>query len=475
MGLLEQLTAYIAEDIYPLHMPGHKRHPGAAPFSDSYAIDITEIDGFDNLHDAAGVLADNMARAARLWGSRRAFYLVNGSTGGLLAGITACTRRGDRVLVARNCHRAVYNALALNGLRPVYLLPDMDTSFEIAGSVSPDRVERALTAHPDIRLVVVTSPTYEGVLSDIPAIAAAAHRHGARLLVDEAHGAHLGLAEGFPAGSVTGGADIVVQSLHKTLPALTQTGLLHVMGDRVDGDEVARQLAVFETSSPSYPLMASISACVSRLETERACLFAAYWERLERFDKRIRGLRRLRVLCHGADTSTSHAFYGFDPGKLVISCRGTGLTGIQLAARLRTNDRLETEMAMADYVLAMTSICDSDEGFDRLADALCAIDAELSAVPAPEPLVPLVLPPLRCFIDDALAAPGRLVPPADAIGGISREYVWAYPPGIPLLVPGEEITPEWLSLFSRLTAAGITLKSTCGRLPEQLEILCGEY
>lgn len=471
MGLPEKLTAYAAGDTYPLHMPGHKRRPEAATFADPFAIDITEIDGFDNLHDASGVLADEMARAARLWGSRRAFYLVNGSTGGLLAGIAACVRRGDRVLVARGCHRAVYNAIALNGLRPVYLLPEIDRSFGISGSLSPAGVEQALTAHPDIRLVIVTFPTYEGVLSDIPALAAAAHRHGARLLVDEAHGAHLGLAAGFPASAVTGGADIVVQSLHKTLPALTQTGLLHIASDRVDGDEVARQLAIFETSSPSYPLMAGISACVSRLEAERESLFAAYRARLERLDERIRGLLHLRVLCHGADEPAHHAFYGFDPGKLVISCRGTGLTGVELAALLRSRYHLETEMAMADYLLAMTSICDSDEGFDRLAAALRDIDRELTAAPEPLPLPPLLLPPARCSPDDALDAAGRLAPLSGCAGSVSREYVWAYPPGIPLLVPGEEVTPDLLALFDRLTRAGVALKSTRGRVPERLEIL----
>lgn len=471
MGLPEQLAAYAAGDTYPLHMPGHKRRPDAAAFADPYAIDITEIDEFDNLHDAHGVLADEMARAARLWGSRRAFYLVNGSTGGLLAGITACVRRGDRVLVARNAHRAVYHALALNGLRPVYALPAMDESFGIAGSLSPDAVEQALAAHPDVRLVIVTSPTYDGVLSDIPALAAAAHRHGARLLVDEAHGAHLGLAEGFPPSAVTGGADVVVQSVHKTLPSLTQTALLHVASDRVDADEVARQLAIFQTSSPSYPLMASIAACVARLEAERVPLFAAYRARLDRFDQRIRTLRHLRALCHGADSPTHHAFAGFDPGKLVISCRGTALTGGQLADRLRRDFRLEAEMASTDYVLAMTSVCDSDDGFDRLAEALLAIDQTLTTAAAKATRPPLLIPPAVCPIGEALDAPGQLTPLADSAGGVSREYVWAYPPGIPLLTPGERITPALLALFDQMTRAGVALHSTRAEMPHRLEIL----
>lgn len=471
MNLLDQLTAHAAGGAYPFHMPGHKRRPEAA-FPDPYTIDITETDGFDNLHDAHGILAEEMARAAFLWGSRRTFFLVGGSTCGNLAGITACTRRGDRVLVGRGAHKSVYNALRLNGLRPTYLLPEEDAAFGISGSLSPAAVERALKAQPDIRLVAVTSPTYEGVLSDIPAIAQAAHRQGALLMVDEAHGAHLGLAEGFPAGSLSGGADIVVQSLHKTLPALTQTALLHIGSERVEADAVAEQLAVFETSSPSYPLMASIAACVSLLERERAPLFAAYRDRLRRFDEAVRALRSLRVLCHGADSLSRHpAFAGFDPGKLVISCRGTGLTGPALAGRLRWKYRLEPEMAAGDYVLCMTSISDTDEGFGRLAAALLEIDAALKSADAPPPPPPLALPPSACPMEEALAQAGRPTPLEACAGGISREFVWAYPPGIPLLTPGEVVTSALLDEFVRLTAAGVSLKSTRGGLPDTLELV----
>ena len=169
MNLLSRLEAYARDGAYPFHMPGHKRQPEMAAFADPFALDITEIDGFDNLHDAHGVLADEMARAAALWGSRRTFFLVGGSTSGILAGIAAGARRGDRVLVARAAHKSVYNALMLNGLRPTYLLPEADDAFGISGSLSPAAVEQALSRQPDIRLVVVTSPTYEGVLSDIPA------------------------------------------------------------------------------------------------------------------------------------------------------------------------------------------------------------------------------------------------------------------------------------------------------------------
>lgn len=474
MDLSKRLAGYAAGDVYPFHMPGHKRNPAFAAFVHPYELDITEIDGFDNLHDAHGLLAGGMARAAALWGSRRAFYLVGGSTCGILAGIAAVTRRGDRVLVARGSHRSVYNALMLGDLRPAYLLPAADPATGITGALSPDSVEQALKKQPDVRLVVVTSPTYEGVISDIAGIADTVHRYGALLLVDEAHGAHLGLAGGFPSSSVQAGADIVVQSLHKTLPSLTQTALLHIGSGRVDGDEVARQLAVFETSSPSYPLMASIDACVSLLEREREALFSAYRARLETFDRQILPLRHLKVPGHGGDPLSAHpTFFGLDPGKLILSCRGTSLTGPRLASLLRETYHLEMEMAMGDYALAMTSICDTGEGFGRLAAALLDIDGQLTRQSLPPAPAAYPLPPARLLMQEALALPGRMHPLPSCAGGISREFVWAYPPGIPLLVPGEEVTPSLLELFDGMTSAGVALKSTRGQMPHALELAEG--
>ncbi len=472
MTLEERLCRCRDSGVYPLHMPGHKRNTALLPTDNPYGLDITEIDGFDDLHEAEGILAEGMRRAARLYGSGRSFYLVNGSTGGLLAGIAACTAPGDTVLVARNCHRAVYHALALRGLRPVYLLPPVDEDFGIAGSLPPEVVERALTKHPESRLVVVTSPTYEGVLSDIAAIAAIAHRRGIPLLVDEAHGAHLGFSPLFPGGAVRAGADLVIQSLHKTLPALTQTALLHVSGERVDGERVRRALAVFETSSPSYLLMASADRCIRLLETEGESLFAAYEARLCAFDRRMEGLRRLRVLGKGRDHADAHpAIAALDPGKLVISARGTALTGPALMRLLREEYGLELEMAAGDYAVAMTSICDTDEGFGRLATALEALDRQMRELP-PSEAVPMpdrvetVLP-----IGEAENRPAAARPLRESAGRVAAEYVWVYPPGIPLLAPGERVPPAFPAELERLTAAGLRVRSTHGCLPESLFVV----
>ena len=431
---VEQTLRTLANDTYPFHMPGHKRNPAFAFCEHPIALDTTEVTGSDNLHDAHGILADSMALAARLVGARRSFLLVGGATAGLLAGISASVRRGDTVLVARNCHRAVAHALALAGVHPVWLQPEWNASLGVYGALSPDTVRQALTAHPEATLTIVTSPTYEGVTSDITAIADTVHATGGLLLVDEAHGAHFGYAKDFPPSAVTLGADIVVQSLHKTLPAPTQTALLHACSSRTDAARLARQLAVFQTSSPSYLLMAGIDNCLRLLDREADALVAAYSKRLTAFRRRVGSL----VLSPNADS-----------GKLIIPCEN----GATLADRLRTEFRLETEMSGAHHVLAMTSIADTDEGFDRLATALTAIAPAPSTESIPCPPAPEIV----CTPAEAADADRQWMPLTEAVGRIIAEECYAYPPGIPLAVPGERVTDALVAHVQALQNAGVEI------------------
>ena len=463
-SLLDKLRDHGEQGPYPFHMPGHKRNP-PRPDGLPWKLDITEIDGFDDLHQAEGLLARGMERAARLWGSKRAFYLVGGSSCGILAGIRAAAPHGSKVLVGRNCHRSVFHALELADLRPVYLTPPALPSPGIWGSLPPRLVEEALDREPEIRLVILTSPTYEGVISDIASIAAICHRRGIPLLVDEAHGAHLGFSPFFGPGAVAAGADLVIQSLHKTLPSLTQTALAHLQGDLVSPGELARQLAIFQTSSPSYPLMASIDSCVRLLEEDAPALFARWEERLAAFYRQMSGLRHLRVL-DGADP----LIFARDPGKILISAGDTGRTGPWLMETLRRRFSLELEMAQGSCALAMTGLWDSREGMDRLAAALLELDGELSSVPG-ENLLPALppAPPQVMTIARALSLPGKTVPLSQSVGLVSREYVWAYPPGVPVLTPGEEITPALLDCLRLWEEKGIRPRSTTGSLPHGLE------
>ena len=236
--LYKKLERYGQSDFYPFHMPGHKRNLASSAGKFPFERDITEISGFDNLHHAEGILLEAQENAAQLYGTRRCFFSVNGSTAALLSAISACVSKGGSILVARNCHKAVYHALYLRELQPVYIYPHEDSRLGINGGISPSRVERYLEEHPEVEAVLITSPTYDGIVSNVEKIAEIAHRHEVPLIVDEAHGAHFRFSEYFPVSAADLGADIVIQSFHKTLPSMTQTAVLHVCSDRVDVEKV---------------------------------------------------------------------------------------------------------------------------------------------------------------------------------------------------------------------------------------------
>lgn len=458
----QKLKAYAQSNIYPWHMPGHKRIP--LDDGNPYEIDITEIDGFDNLHDAKGILAEAQSRAAQLYGAQKSYYLVNGSTCGLLAAVCASCRRGGRILVARNCHHAVYHAISLWNLEADYLYPGM-TDMGIAGDIQAAAVEEALQANT-YDAVLITSPTYDGVVSDIASIAGAVHSHGIPLIVDEAHGAHFGISGLFPESAVTRGADIVVQSMHKTLPSLTQTALLHLCSDRVQPREVERYLSYFETSSPSYVLMAGMERCIRKLATEGPLLYEAFYDRLRAFYEHTASLSRLRVM---NPRDFGGKCYGTDPSKLLIFTDRCPISGPQLYQMLLGEYGLQLEMASADYVLAMSGIMDTREAFERLEKALYGIDAGLPACEndasgtGSRELGNLYAPvPVRMTIGEAEEASRRKreeVPPEAAAGRISAEFVYLYPPGIPILTPGEEILEKTIRDIENCRALGLDVQN----------------
>ena len=456
--LQTQLEDYSAQQLYPMHMPGHKRSLSPAPGL-ALGWDVTEVEGVDDLHAACGILADAMARTARLVGAQRTWYLVNGSTCGLLAGIRSLAPAGSHIIAARNCHKAVYHAIELGNLVPHWLVPPVDEGFGIYGSIPPEDVEAALEACPKAACVVLTSPTYEGVISNIATIAKICHAHHVPLLVDEAHGAHLGLSEHCPESAVKLGADLVVQSAHKTLPSLTQTAFLHLpLGSMANPEEVDRQLDIFETSSPSYPLLASLDGCTGILKDEGDILFTLWEDMLSTFDKITEPLQHLKVLCHGKDNIENHpAIFGFDPGKLVVCTADTHYTGTELARILRNRFGFETEMACGQITLAMTSIADQKQAITSFADALLILDREAEAA---EHAVACALPvPGRAkyTIANALAHSALDIAADEAVGKVCGEYIWAYPPGVPLIAPGEAVTRKFLAACAELVQSGTQL------------------
>lgn len=457
MGTLyERLKNYGESDHYGFHMPGHKRQTGIPGMEKLYQIDITEIEGFDDLHHPRGILKEAQERAARVFQAEETHFLINGSTVGILSALAGVTRRGDTVLVARNCHKSVYHAIYMKELKPVYLYPGFDQETGLNTQISPEDVRRALEADPTIRAVVIVSPTYEGIVSDVEKIGEEAHAKWIPLIVDEAHGAHFGFHPYFPGNSNTKGADLVVQSLHKTLPSLTQTALLHMNGSYVDRREVRRHLDMLQTSSPSYVLMASIDDCVCRLEEKGDELWEPYVERLKWLRGELENLKALELI----------RLPGQEPSKLVISTRKTAMTGRQLQELLLERYHLELEMAAGSYALAMTSPGDTREGMERLARALMDVD-EMAGLMynADKSCGEFQYPRLEQAYTSAGMADrrrdgvrGERVPWEESEGMVSFEYAYLYPPGIPLIVPGERINQEAVEILRRYREMGFAIE-----------------
>ncbi len=449
MSILNQLKELEQSNLYPFHMPGHKRIAISEGFP--YGIDITEIHGFDDLHEAEGIIKEAQDQAARFYGSLQCEYLVNGSTCGILSAISAAVPMNGRILVARNCHKAVYHGIQLRNAKATYLYPEVD-GYGIAGAVAPEMVraavEEAKQEGKHFDACVITSPTYEGVVSDIEAIAEILHEEEIPLIVDEAHGAHFGMHEAFPQNAIRQGADAVIVSIHKTLPAPTQTALLHLCSDRISREKVRSYLDIYETSSPSYVLMAAMEQAMIFAEREAQKpegAWAHYAERLELFFERTANLKHHRVMRMD------------DPSKIVIC-------GSNLAKVLREQYEIEVEMESLAYVILMTSVMDSEEGFLRLEKALFELDEkreceeslEIEALEQTKNQTKKA--EQRCSIGEAVERPMRRMALSEAAEQISGEYICLYPPGIPLVTPGELITKDMISYLELCGARGLSVK-----------------
>jgi Arginine/lysine/ornithine decarboxylases len=469
-SLLELLKKHTQTQI-PMHMPGHKRNMANLPKELPWQIDVTEVLPFDNLQNPQGILKESAKLAADLWQSKQAFFSVGGSTAGILAGIYGLAGRGEQVLISRNAHASVYHAIEISGLAPVYLEPKL-TEYGFYGSVSAKEVSACIEKFPDIKLAVITSPTYEGVLSDISAISEILHEKNIPLFVDAAHGAHLDLPFaavcGFPKGALLQGADLVIHSLHKTLPALTQTAILHVNSDRIDRSKIAHAMSLFQSSSPSYPLIASIDFCCRFLQESGKEYMSEYQKELQKFQQKAKNLKNIKLITKAQLKSV----FDFDMGKLLMY---TGAAkGSTVVDKLRKSYNIEVEMEQRDFFLAMTSLLDSSENYENLAKVLREIDTEMRLLEEAQDIRIRQKTPCageqKMLLEDALKSKNtKLMPLEKAEKHISAEYVWCYPPGVPLLVPGMEITREFISWAAEI-GENHTLHSTWGEMPKAVMV-----
>ncbi|WP_419038988.1 aminotransferase class I/II-fold pyridoxal phosphate-dependent enzyme [Enterocloster bolteae] len=483
--LINRLAAYARSDMYPFHMPGHKRRTGPEEsfmnsctdsFTNPFAVDITEIEGFDNLHHPEGILKDSMKWAADVYGADQTYYLINGSTGGILAAVCGSVPRGGRILVSRNCHKSVYHGICLNQLKTSYVYPQEIEGLGIQGGITAEDVDRMLNRYMDTQAVLIVCPTYDGIVSDIEAIARIVHRAGLPLIVDEAHGAHFRYDAMFPVSALDLGADVVIQSVHKTLPSLTQTALLHIKCNRPDGgcyadrERIDRYIHMVQSSSPSYVLMASIENSIYQMEQTDT---APYGKQLHRLRRRLGQMRHLRL----ADTGLigQAGIRDLDISKIVVSTRGTclypaedgltGFTGAQLDDILRREYHLEMEMCGADYVTAITTVMDSGEGLERLGDALTRIDTQLTDAgykPDGRSGNQKSVYSMRCdtamSMGEAMEEKMASVGLEDSAGCISGEFVYIYPPGIPIVAPGEWISRPILEVILEYRDKGLPVQ-----------------
>lgn len=565
--LYQKLNGYFAGGDYPFHMPGHKRQMAGYPMEAFYSIDITEIPGFDDLHHPKEILKDISEGFSRLYGSDTTYLMVNGSTGGILSAIGAASPAGGEILAARNCHQSVYNGAAIAGLKLRYMYPPVLTGdFCVFGSIPPQSVKEALDGDGGykIKAVIITSPTYDGVVSDVEAITAICHKKGVPIIVDAAHGAHFVLSrpdkekeapgksfllskndgaigtgnispqspnsckgsDSFPMDAVRAGADIVIHSLHKTLPSLTQTALLHVQGSLIDRERLEFFLSAYQSSSPSYILMASMGECLRIMREEGDELCKGFFERLaalrnspviqegvnilgfknnnmsgrprkEGVGKKIHpgqkneGKVTLYPGCAGtpySDCDSSHSgkelIYGLDPGKLLIHAP---CGGPKLFDKMVRDYKLVPEMAAPSYVTLILSVMDKNEGFDRLERALIELSktdwqriTQSGTIPSSinpakgegkvmKPECSPKYPSINTFfvenpseivynIGTALEKDCENVPLKEAVGRVSGGFIRLYPPGVPLVCPGELITLEACSLIYDYRELGLNVQ-----------------
>ncbi|SCL87527.1 aminotransferase class I/II-fold pyridoxal phosphate-dependent enzyme [Sporanaerobacter sp. PP17-6a] len=464
--LFDALMEYVNNKTIPFHVPGHKKGMGMDNKFKNFvgnnvlSIDVTVFKLVDSLHHPEGPIKKAQELAADAYGADRAFFSINGTSGAIQAMILSVVSHGDKIIIPRNVHKSVTAGIILSGAVPIYIKPEVDRKVGLALGVTPETVEEALKNNPDAKAVLIINPTYYGVAADIKRIADIVHSYDIPLIVDEAHGAHLGFNNRLPMSAISAGADMSAQSTHKIIGSLTQSSLLQVMEKRVDVNKVQQVMNLLQTTSPSYILMASLDVARMQIATkgkellDRAIDLAEY---ARREINKIPGL-----YCFGDEILKKKGVYALDPTKLTISCREMGITGNKLERILAEKYHIQLELSNLFNALAVGSFGDSKEGFDALISALKEISDEYKDLPKENrrmldiPDIPKqIVAPREAFMGDKTPLPLR-----ESIGCISGEFLMAYPPGIPVLCPGEVITPDIIDYVEDMKDAGLYVQGT---------------
>lgn len=466
--LFDALMEYVGNDTQSFHVPGHKKGQGlAGRFRDfigtnAASIDVTVCRQVDSLHRPTGPIKEAQELAADAFNADHTFFCVHGTSGAVQAMIMSVCSAGEKIIVPRNVHKSVTAGIILSGAVPVYMQPEVDGNVGMALNVTPGTVQEALEKNRDARAVLIVNPTYFGVTGDIKGISQVVHGYGIPLLVDEAHGPHLHFNEELPVAALDAGADMCAQSTHKILTSLAQSSMLHVREGRVDVSRVKAVMSLLQTTSPSYILLASLDAARMQAVTEGKELLDGAIGLARYAREEINGMEGL--CCFGEEIVGREGAFGFDPTKVTVTCRGLGISGFELEGILAERYFIQPEMSDLYNVLCVFTIGDTREKVERLLAALREISGECGAGGRSRGAVPLPempkIPPRGLSPRDAFYAGTVRVPLEDSVGEISGEMLMAYPPGIPLLCPGEVVTGEIVEYVKALKAAGLCVQGT---------------
>lgn len=459
--LFEALKEYRAKRVVRFDVPGHKGR-GAADLSaflgpDCVASDFNSSKPLDNLIHPSSVIAEAQSLAAEAFGAAHAFFMVSGTSGSVQAMIWSTVQDGEKLIMPRNVHRSAINALVMCGAVPVYVNPGVNRELGIPLGMAADDVAAAIKAHPDAKAVLVNNPTYYGVCSDLRAITDLAHRHGMRVLVDEAHGTHFYFGDRLPISAMACGCDMAAVSVHKTGGSLTQSSLL-LAGPSIDVGHVNQVINLTQTTSASYLLLASLDIARRSLALNGRKIFR---QTVAFADYARREINRIGAyIAFAADYCDRRAFYAFDSTKLSIHTLNIGLAGVEVYDLLRDEYDIQIEFGDLGNVLAIISAGDRALELERLITALAEIKRLYSGprtgMLTQEYIEPeLVLPPRAAFF-----APGKSLPRAQTLGEVAQEFVMCYPPGIPILAPGERITRSILDYIDYAKEKGSFMTGT---------------
>ncbi|MFB2772208.1 aminotransferase class I/II-fold pyridoxal phosphate-dependent enzyme [Pelatocladus sp. BLCC-F211] len=469
--LLDTLKICAERPHTPFYTPGHKRGVGisekiANVFGQTvFRHDLPELTQLDNLFAPAGVIQQAQELAAEAFGATQTWFLVNGSTCGIEAAILATCGTGDKIILPRNVHSSAIAGLILSGAIPIFVNPEYDPVLDIAHSITPSAVAAALQQHPDAKAVIMVYPTYYGVCGDVKAIAQITHQYNIPLLVDEAHGAHFAFHPQLPTPALKAGADLSVQSIHKTLGAMTQASMLHIQGERIDRDRLNKALQLVQSTSPSYLLLASLDAARQQIALSGKELMSRTLQLAQEARTRITQIPGLSIL----QSPTWQGGLGGSPGlitldqtRLTVTVSGLGLTGFTAEEILDQQLGVTAEFASLQHLTFIISLGNTQEDIEQLVQALTKLTQMTSSVTKKSEYKHTVLwddvfnmgNSVRISPREAFFAATEALPIPETTGRVCAEIVCPYPPGIPVLMPGEVITQPALEYLQQIQAMG---------------------